>query len=119
MAEESDLERTESATPKRLEQAREEGQIARSRELTTFALLATGFGGVYAMGPTLSENFASLFRGAFTFDRATGFEPDVMLHHLGYLSLQGAMAITPILAMLVLAALLAPMALGGWLLTGQ
>jgi flagellar biosynthetic protein FlhB len=119
MADESDLEKTESATPKRLEQAREEGQVARSRELTTFALLATGFGGMYAMGGTLSASFASLFRGAFTFGRSTGFEPDVMLHHLSYLTLQAIMAIMPILAMLMLAALLSPMALGGWLLTAK
>ena len=38
MAEESDLERTEPATPKRIEKAREDGQVARSQELTTFAV---------------------------------------------------------------------------------
>ena len=37
MAEDSDLERTEPATPKRIEKAREDGQVARSQELTTFA----------------------------------------------------------------------------------
>ena len=46
MAEESDLERTEPATPKRLEKAREEGQVARSQELTTFALLMVAAAGL-------------------------------------------------------------------------
>lgn len=45
MAEESDLEKTEEATPRRLEKAREEGQVARSQELTTFALLMIAGGG--------------------------------------------------------------------------
>ncbi|OXH84324.1 hypothetical protein CA831_30735, partial [Burkholderia multivorans] len=40
MADESDLDRTEAATPRRREKAREEGQVARSRELASFALLA-------------------------------------------------------------------------------
>ncbi|HQV87885.1 MAG TPA: EscU/YscU/HrcU family type III secretion system export apparatus switch protein, partial [Nitrosomonas sp.] len=39
MSEESDLERTEEATPHRLQKAREEGQVVRSQELTTFVLL--------------------------------------------------------------------------------
>ena len=39
MAEESDLERTEAPSQRRLEQAREEGQVPRSRELNSFALL--------------------------------------------------------------------------------
>jgi len=39
MAEDSDLERTEPASLKRLEQAREEGDVPRSRELPTCTIL--------------------------------------------------------------------------------
>jgi flagellar biosynthetic protein FlhB len=39
MAEESDLERTEPASARRLEQAREEGQVPRSREIGAFLVL--------------------------------------------------------------------------------
>jgi flagellar biosynthetic protein FlhB len=43
MAEESDQERTESASPQRLQKAREEGQVVQSRELGTFlVLMASG-----------------------------------------------------------------------------
>lgn len=42
MAEDSDLERTEEPSQRRLDQAREEGQVARSRELSTFAVLLAG-----------------------------------------------------------------------------
>ncbi|MGO4612187.1 EscU/YscU/HrcU family type III secretion system export apparatus switch protein, partial [Variovorax sp. 2RAF20] len=38
MAEESDLEKTEPASARRLEKAREEGNVARSRELTTLVM---------------------------------------------------------------------------------
>jgi flagellar biosynthesis protein FlhB len=38
MADEQDLERNYPATPRRLEQARERGQVARSRELSTAAI---------------------------------------------------------------------------------
>ena len=44
MAEESDLEKTEPASPRRLEKAREDGEVARSRELATFLLLSAAIG---------------------------------------------------------------------------
>ena len=43
----SDQEKTEEATPRRQEKAREEGQVARSRELNTFLLLLGGVIGLY------------------------------------------------------------------------
>ena len=67
MAGDSDLEKTESATPRRREKALEEGQIVRSRELTTFALLSAGFFGVWGMSGS------SVCRGRGRDDRlATG-----------------------------------------------
>lgn len=42
MAEESDLEKTEQPSARRLEQAREEGQVPHSRELGTFLVLFAG-----------------------------------------------------------------------------
>ena len=50
MAEESDLERTEPASQRRLEQARERGQVPRSPELSTFAVLLAAGGGMIVMG---------------------------------------------------------------------
>ncbi len=117
MAEDSDLEKTESASPQRLEKAREDGQVARSRELSTFALLAVGFGGVYLMSGTLLGQFSQLFRHAFIFDRAASRDPTQMMHRASDAVILAAQAIGPILLAITLAALLSPLALGGWLLT--
>jgi len=117
MADESDLEKTEEATPKRAEQARADGQIARSRELTTFVLLMVGFGGCYNMAGDLAHSFIQVFRSAFTFDRDIGFNSALLLPKAGSLLAQGGLAVMPILAMLVGASIVTPMALGGWLLT--
>ncbi|MBY0437117.1 MAG: EscU/YscU/HrcU family type III secretion system export apparatus switch protein, partial [Burkholderiales bacterium] len=43
-SQQSDLEKTEPASPRRLEQAREQGQVARSTELTSFLVLAVSGG---------------------------------------------------------------------------
>ncbi|WP_321901590.1 flagellar biosynthesis protein FlhB [Paraburkholderia tropica] len=115
MAEDSDLEKTESATPKRLEKAREEGQVARSRELSTFALLSAGFFGIWLLSGTIGEHLQAMLRGALTFNHDSAFETKRMLTGAGVASREGLMALFPVLALTGAAALLAPMALGGWL----
>ena len=117
MAEESDLEKTESATPKRLEKAREEGQVARSRELASFALLAAGFFGVWGMAGPISGHLQSILRGAFTFNHDTVLDTRQMMIGAANASKEGMLAVLPVLALSAFAALAAPMALGGWLIT--
>ncbi|WP_176048927.1 flagellar biosynthesis protein FlhB [Burkholderia sp. BCC1644] len=117
MADESDLDKTEAATPRRREKAREEGQVARSRELASFALLAAGFYGAWLLAGPSGAHLQTMLRGAFTFDRATAFDTNRMLSAAGSASLEGLTALLPILALTGLAALLAPMALGGWLIS--
>ncbi|HEX7909843.1 MAG TPA: flagellar biosynthesis protein FlhB [Paraburkholderia sp.] len=119
MAEDSDLEKTESATPRRLQKAREEGQIVRSRELSTFALLAAGFFGVWGMSGNIGEHLQGMLRAAFTFDHATVFETRRMMIGAGVASREGLYALLPVLAFTGAAALLAPMALGGWQLSSK
>ena len=60
-----------------------------------------------------------MLRGAFTFDRATAFDTSRMLSAAGSASLEGFAALLPILALTGVAALLAPMALGGWLISSK
>ncbi|MFX1763567.1 flagellar biosynthesis protein FlhB [Paraburkholderia sp. A1RI-2L] len=115
MAEDSDLEKTESATPKRLEKAREEGQVARSRELSTFALLSAGCFGAWMLSGTIGEHLQTMLRGALTFNHAGAFETKRMLTGAGVAAREGLVALLPVLLLTGAAALLAPMALGGWL----
>ncbi|AOK39727.1 flagellar biosynthesis protein FlhB [Burkholderia vietnamiensis] len=117
MADESDLDRTEAATPRRREKAREEGQVARSRELASFALLAAGFYGTWLVSGPSGAHLQTMLRSAFTFDRATAFDTHRMLSAAGTASAEGLAAVLPILVLTGLAALLAPMALGGWLIS--
>nr|WP_220497835.1 flagellar biosynthesis protein FlhB [Burkholderia cepacia] len=117
VADESDLDKTEAATPRRREKAREEGQVARSRELASFALLAAGFYGAWLLAGPSGGHLQAMLRGAFLFDRATAFDTNRMLSAAGSASLEGFAALLPLLALTGVAALLAPMALGGWLIS--
>ena len=117
MAEESDLEKTEPASPGRLEKAREEGQVARSRELTTFVMLVTGLGGLWAIGETIGGHFNDALRNGLQFERASAFDASHMMVQAGTAVLHALQALMPLLAMMLVAALVAPMMLGGWLLS--
>ena len=119
MAEDSDLERTEPASPRRIEQAREKGQVARSRELTTFAVLLAAGGGLLLMGGGLMEHMSALMRGGLMFDKAAVFDPPRMLERLHQQSLDTLIAFLPFLGVVVVAAIASSMLLSGWLFTFQ
>lgn len=112
---ESSSEKTEEPTSRRLEQAREEGQIARSRELNTTALLVAGSAGILVYGPSLSDAMARLMRHNFDISREAIFDPASMLIFLASSSKLAGVAIAPLLILAAIAAFVGPIALGGWL----
>ena len=60
MAEESFQEKTEQATPKRREDARRKGQVARSSELSSIAILTAGLLALSALGPYMYDQLSLL-----------------------------------------------------------
>lgn len=112
-------ERTEQATPRRLEQAREEGQVPRSRELATAAILLAGSASLLLSAPLLGERFSRLSRAMFTFDRESLADPASMAQLLGGAILVILPAVVPVFLLLMASALLGPAALGGWLFSSK
>jgi flagellar biosynthetic protein FlhB len=119
MSEDSDLERTEPATPRRLEKAREEGQIARSQELTTFALLMVAAAGLSFLGAGLMDKLLAIMKSGMQLERELAFQPDLMLTHFYELAFEGLIAIAPILLLLIIVAFVAPMLLSGWMISAK
>ena len=117
MAEDSDLERTEEATPRRLEKAREEGQVARSQELTTFALLMTAATGILFLGAGLMESLLQIMKAGIQMERDLAFQPDLMINRFYELAVEGLIAIAPLLLLLIIVALFAPMLMSGGLMS--
>lgn len=115
----SDDEKTEDATPRREEKAREEGQVPRSRELTTFLMLLGGVIGLWTMGSTLYNQLAMIMEHAFVFDRRQAFDTASML--VAALDAGERMLFTmmPLFLLLVVIALVAPALLGGWLISAK
>jgi len=114
MAEESHLERTEPASPRRLEQAREEGNIARSPELSAFAVVVAGLGAMWFQGDALLGGLKRLTARGLTLDSAAVREPGAMISRLHELATDALVISAPLLVVTVVAALVAPLAIGGW-----
>jgi len=120
MAEDSsDEDKTEDPTPRRLEKAREEGQIARSRELTTFLMLMAGVGGLWSLGAQLYDQLGMMMEQAFLFDRGIAFDTTRMLAKLWTLGEHSLVAVLPLFLLLTVVAAVAPALLGGWVLSGK
>ena len=118
MAEEdSGQERSEAATPKRRQDAREKGDIARSRELNTAAVLIAGASGMVIFGQQISAGLAGMMSFSFQWDHEILADPDMMLDYLGTAILDALWVVLPVLVMTLIAALVGPIALGGWVLS--
>ncbi|MFC7420083.1 flagellar biosynthesis protein FlhB [Iodobacter arcticus] len=117
MAEDSDAERTEPASGKRLEEARGKGQIPRSQELATFSILMVGVVALIKLGPELLQTLKTIFVTELTFNRATIADPNQMLLHFMSSSHKALMACLPIILPCALIAIITPVLVGGWLFT--
>ncbi|MCX7103234.1 MAG: flagellar biosynthesis protein FlhB [Methylobacter sp.] len=115
MAEDSDQEKTEEPTSKRLEDARKKGQIARSRELNTFAMLMVSAALFLMQGGAIGKGLLNMMRAEFQMSRATIFDPHSIILHFKQAMIDGLMMISPFLALTVLVAIVAPISLGGWI----
>jgi len=110
MSEDSDLEKTEPASPRRLEQAREEGDVPRSRELGSFALTAVAAGGLWVMGESIVRAASSFLARCLEFHRYDYTRAQDQWSYVGAQFMPLAIVLGGLLLLLVLAAL-TPLAL--------
>ncbi len=114
MAEDISQERTERPSPKRLQEARERGQVPRSRELNTTILMVSAAAGVLLLGPRAVAGLSAMMRTALSLNRGHLLDTGVVMQDFSQAVTTVLIALGPFLLLLVLTALLAPLALGGW-----
>ncbi len=121
MAEENDnsQEKTEEATPRRLEKAKEDGQTARSKELATMAVLLAGAGGLLMFGASLGASMEGIMRDSFVLERSAIFDTRHMSVQLIASAKEAAFALTPLLILLLVAAVAGSIGIGGLLVSGK
>ena len=119
MSEDSDQEKTEEPTSKRLEDAKKKGQIARSRELNTFAMLITSAILLLVLGKQMGNGLLDIMRTQFQLSREIIFDPLSPVIYLKQVMMDGVLLIAPFIAVLVVVAIVAPLALGGWVFSWE
>jgi flagellar biosynthesis protein FlhB len=110
----SGQERTEQPTSKRLEQAREQGQVPRSVELSAAAVMLLAGGGLHFVGGHLGSQLHDLMRSGLSLSRADSLDETRALGIFANEVLHALSACAPLLGLTLVAALLAPLAIGGW-----
>jgi flagellar biosynthetic protein FlhB len=114
MAEESGQEKTEEPTAKRLNDAKEKGDIARSKELATTVLLLSAAAAAVMFGGQVTDAMAGMMRFNFSLDRQSVMDPALMFTHLGFSLSEALKSLFGFFLVLLIAALVGPIALGGW-----
>jgi len=113
MAEESSGERSEEPTGRRLEQAREKGQVARSKELGTATVLLSAATGLYMLGPGIAKALSNVFERVFTMDRAAIFDTNQMFNVWGVVGGEIGWPLLKIMLLIVVVAFIGNVSLGG------
>ncbi len=115
MAENEDgQEKTELPTEKRLRDAREKGNVPRSRELATVAVFGAGVASLLAMGGGITARAKDWMRGALSPDVALLESPQALFGHTGELMLGFMWILAPLLVATLLACFVAPAVMGGF-----
>lgn len=114
MAEDSDLERTEPASSRRLEQARQEGQVPRSREIGAFLVLMVSAGVFWMAGGWMVQSTSAMLKRGLSFDAQALSDPMLMVGRLGGTALEALTSVGPLILAIVVAALASPFFLGSW-----
>ncbi len=115
MAEENDQERTHEATPRKRKQAKEKGQIPRSKELSTFLLLITSASMLFIYGGKIFNTLADNMRYSFSFSREALFDNSSMISYFGLEIKNAFLILIPLFLALFIISIASNIMLGGWL----
>jgi len=121
MAEESEngQEKTEEPTPKKRQDSKNKGEVPRSKELNTTVIMVLGAAGLLLFGSHMAAQLFQVFDLAFNIDRGLIYDPGATVNMLRHAIAMGLLAVAPFAALMLVAALITPAALGGWTFSGK
>jgi flagellar biosynthetic protein FlhB len=110
----NDQERTERPTAKRLEKAREEGHVPRSAELNAAAVLLVSAGSLRLLGGSIGATLLDIMRSGLSLSPVQATDSGLALSTAAAELLHALTVCAPVLGLTLVAALVAPLSLGGW-----
>ncbi len=115
MSENKSSEATEEPTARKLKNARDDGQVARSIELPAAAVTICAILVLYMIGSAWMTKVANVFAKGFSFDKKTLDNPDLLATTFAHQIGESFLLIVPVLLITAVAAVLASGATGGYL----
>ncbi len=112
--EQSSQDRNLPASERKLQKARDDGQVSRSRDLGHLAVLGTGALSLMALGPLMFDRLRVLLRQQLSFDVQTINDPTVMLNRMQDMAAAALMGCVIFAAITTLAVLISTVGAGGW-----
>ena len=113
MAEDTGQERTEQPTPRRIQQAREKGQVPTSRELNTMLMMLIAGATIMLIGPGIVDDFLDMFRRFLNISRENIFDTTAMPVLLEEAIIDALLTLSPFFALMILASVAGPLMMGG------
>jgi flagellar biosynthetic protein FlhB len=111
---ESGQDRTLDPSAKRLEEARKQGEIPRSRDLAHLFVIGASVGVLSLAGESVGTASRNLLTRGLTFNAASATDPQRMAERLGSLTFDALWTVAPVLGVMAVAAFGAPLLIGGW-----
>lgn len=105
------------ATERRLQKAREEGQAARSRDLSHLAILGTGAVGMLVLAPALLDHLLNELTHQLTFNAESVRASGTMLVRMQNMMAVGLVASLVFAVLTSFAAIVSAVGAGGWVFT--
>jgi flagellar biosynthetic protein FlhB len=115
----SQQDRTEQPSAKKLADAKLRGRVPRSRELTASAVMLAGAGTFLAMRPIFGRNLGELFASGLSIDRIETRSTEAALERFAESIGRALEMLAPLWIVLIVAALLSPLAVGGWTFSAE
>ena len=115
MSDDDSSQRTEQPTARRLRRARDEGQVARSVELSAAAVTLSATLMFFMMGGAWLNSLSDYFAAGFTFDRKLLETPALLPAAFASQLTHAFMLLLPVLLVVLVVAVLAAGATGGYL----
>lgn len=112
--EDDDLERELPASEQKIQKAREEGNVPRSRELGGGVVLVGAVSMLYVTGASFMEQSERLMRNGLMLDRNHAFDPKSMGLQWSNLLESSLWILLPLFVLVVVAGIGSNLAVGGW-----
>ncbi len=107
-------EKTEQPTPKKLREAKQKGQIPRSKELNSMSVMVIGAAGLLLLGHYIIASLSQMMIAGFDISRAELVDQAALVSRFGDAIWAALSGIFPFLALMTVVAIFTPLMLGGW-----